>query len=216
MRYARGKVDVLTRNTTWSLSRDLGSEITFVGVFYHEGQGFMVHRDTSTLSARELSKKTVCAAGISGPQNVRVYFTRNHMELGLKEFLDTPAAVNAYLAGACYALAADPFQFYAMRAGLASEDAHRILPEVISKEPLSPAVRTGDGRWFDIVRWTLFTLINAEEAGVDSCNVEAARALMPTTFSSFWTWTVRPASCSGSARLELSDHQPGRKLRGDL
>ena len=172
----QGKVDLLARNTSWTLARDLDPELTFVGVLYHDGQGFMVRRDTSTLSARELSKKPVCAAGSSGPHNARTYFTRNRMELDLKEFPDTPTATKAYLAGTCYALTADLSQLYAMRAELAGEDAHRILPEMISKEPLAPVVRTGDGRWFDLVRWTLFTLINAEEAGIDSDNVDAARA----------------------------------------
>ena len=170
-----GRVDLLSRNTSWTLSRDLAPGVAFVGVLYHDGQGFMVRRSTSTMSARELSKQPVCAAAPRGPENVRDYFARNHMELDLKEFPDTPSAAKAYMNGACYALTGDLSQLYALRAELAGENAHRILPEILSKEPLAPAVRRGDGRWFDIVRWTLFTLINAEEAGVDSTNVDAAR-----------------------------------------
>ena len=172
----QGQVDLLSRNTTWTLSRELDLDLVFVGVLYHDGQGFMVRRDTNTLSARELSNKPVCVSGVNGAYNARTYFARNRMELNLKEFPDTTAAVEAYLAGTCYALTADFSQLYAARAKLASENAHRILPEMISKEPLAPVVRRGDQRWSDIVRWTLFTLINAEEAGIDSSNADATRA----------------------------------------
>ncbi len=172
-----GEVDLLARNTTWTLSRDLDLEIVFVSTLYYDGQGFMVRRDTNTLSALELNKKPVCAlADTTGPENARRYFTRHRMVLELKEYPDIKAAVQAYLKGACYALTTDHSQLHAARAALDAESAHRILPEVISKEPLAPAVRRDDARWFDIVRWTLFTLVNAEEAGIDSTNVEQARA----------------------------------------
>jgi general L-amino acid transport system substrate-binding protein len=171
-----GGVDLLSRNTSWTMTRDLTPDMTFVGILYHDGQGFMVRRDTSILSARELSNKPICAAGQRGPENARTYFARNRMELNVKEFPDTPAATEAYLKGACVALTADLSQLYALRIKMSDENAHRILPEMISKEPLAPAVRRGDDRWLDIVRWTLFTLINAEEAGVDSTNVDAVRA----------------------------------------
>lgn len=171
-----GQIDLLARNTTWTLTRDAGQDVAFVAVLYYDGQGFMVRRATNTLSARELSQKTVCAVqNTTGPENARGYFARYRMELDLKQFPDIEAATKAYLGGTCYALTADQSQLYAMRVALGSEDAHRILPEVISKEPLTPAVRVGDHRWFDIVRWTLFTLINAEEAGIDSTNVDAVR-----------------------------------------
>ena len=172
-----GRVDLLSRNTTWNLSRDLDPDVTFVAVLYHDGQGFMVRRDTSTLSARELSRKPVCAvANTTGPADIKTYFERNRMELDLKEFPDIKAAAAAYLNGTCYALSMDLTELSAVRAAAKGEDAHRILPEMISKEPLAPAVRRGDDRWFDIVRWCLFTLINAEEAGIDSANVDASRA----------------------------------------
>jgi general L-amino acid transport system substrate-binding protein len=172
-----GRIDLLSRNTTWNLSRDLAQGIIFVTTLYYDGQGFMVRRDTNTLSARELSKRPICAmAHTTAPADARTYFTRNRMELDLKEFPDIKAATKAYLSGTCYALTSDLSELYAMRAELAGENAHRILPEMISKQPLAPAVRRGDDRWFDIVRWTLFTLINAEEAGIDSANVDAARA----------------------------------------
>lgn len=171
-----GGIDVLSRNTTWNQSRDIDRVVVFVGTLYYDGQGFMVSRETDTLSARELSKKPVCAvADSTAPTDARNYFTRNNMELDLKTFPDIKAATSAYLKGTCYALTADHSELYAVRASLGSDSAHRILPEVISKEPLAPAVRSGDDRWFDIVRWTLFTLINAEEADIDSTNVDAAR-----------------------------------------
>jgi general L-amino acid transport system substrate-binding protein len=167
-----GEIDLLARNTTWTLSRDLDLEIMFAATLYYDGQGFMVRRETNTLSALELSNRSVCAlADTTAPDNARRYFTRNQMNLELKEFPDIKDAVKAYLAGDCYALTSDHSQLHAMRAGLNAASAHRILPEVISKEPLAPAVRRDDARWFDIVRWTLFTLVNAEEAGIDSSNV---------------------------------------------
>ncbi len=172
-----GEIDLLSRNTTWTLSRDLDLGVVFVSPIYYDGQGFMVRRETSTLSALELSNKPVCAiADTTGPENAERYFTRHRMVLELKQFPDIKAATEAYLNGDCYALTTDQSQLHAVRAGLGAASAHRILPEVISKEPLSPAVRRDDERWFDIVRWTLFTMIDAEEAGIDSTNVEQARA----------------------------------------
>ena len=172
-----GEIDLLSRNTTWTLSRDLDLEIVFVATLYYDGQGFMVHRDTNTLSALELNKKSICAlADTTGPDAARAYFSLHNKELDLKQFPDIKSAIKAYLDGTCYALTADHSQLHAVRAALGNESAHRILPEVISKEPLAPAVRRDDARWFDIVRWTLFTLINAEEAGIDSKNVDQVRA----------------------------------------
>jgi general L-amino acid transport system substrate-binding protein len=176
-----GEVDLLSRNTTWTLSRDLDNDIVFVGTLYYDGQGFMVRRETNTLSALELSGKSVCAVSdTTGPENAQSYFARNRMVLELKLFPDLKKATQAYLNKACYALTTDQSQLHAVRGELGDTAAHRILPEVISKEPLSPAVRRDDWRWFDIVRWTLFTLIDAEEAGIDSNNVDMARARAQT------------------------------------
>ena len=175
---AEGRVDLLARNTTWTMSRDIAHGMNFVGVLYFDGQGFMVPRDTALLSALELSGHSVCAVdGTTGPENAERYFNRHRMELTLKTFGDMPAAWTAYLAGECQALTGDHSQLYALRAGLEQPSAQRILPETVSKEPLGPAVRKGDARWFDVVRWTLFALINAEEMGIDSTNVDRAREL---------------------------------------
>lgn len=174
---AANRIDLLARNTSWTLSRDLGKGMSFVGVLYFDGQGFIVPRDEQVMSTLDLGGKRVCAiADTTGPDNARRYFARHQMTLELKTFPDLAAARAAYLAGECGALTADQTQLHALRQGLDDPRAHRILPEVISKEPLSPAVRKGDAAWHDIVRWTLFTLINAEELGIDSANVEQAQA----------------------------------------
>jgi general L-amino acid transport system substrate-binding protein len=176
-----GEVDLLSRNTTWTLSRDLDLGMAFVGILYHDGQGFMVPRGTNILSAVELSRKKVCAIEDStSPANAEAFFTRNRMQLELVLVKDSDASKAAYLAGKCDAITGDHSQLHSLRADMGEGHAQRILPEVISKEPLSPAVRNGDQVWFDIVRWTLFLLIDAEESGVDSANADAARHLAKT------------------------------------
>jgi general L-amino acid transport system substrate-binding protein len=175
---AEGRVDLISRNTTWTFSRDAGQGISFVGVLYYDGQGFMVPRKTDFLSALELTGQTVCAlAGTTSAENTGRYFTRHRMELDLRTFDDFDAARSAYLDGDCGVLTSDQSQLHALRSTLERPRDHRILPEVVSKEPLGPAVREGDDRWFDIVRWTLFALINAEEMGIDSTNADRAREL---------------------------------------
>ena len=176
-----GEVDLLSRNTTWTLSRDLDLGMAFVGVLYHDGQGFMVSRASDVLSVLQLGRKRICAIEDStSPANAEAFFTRNRMPLELVPVKDIAAAKAAYLGGRCDAITTDHSQLYALRSQLDDPPAHRILPEVISKEPLSPAVRQGDQVWFDIVRWTLFLLIDAEELGIDSANVDGARALAKT------------------------------------
>ena len=176
-----GEVDLLSRNTTWTLSRDLDLGMAFVGILYHDGQGFMVSRASNALSVMELSRKRICAIEDStSPANAEAFFTRNRMQLELVLVKDIDAAKAAYAAGTCDAITSDHSQLYALRTELDDPHAHRILPEIVSKEPLSPAVRQGDQVWFDIVRWTLFLLIDAEELGIDSTNVEGARTLAKT------------------------------------
>jgi len=173
---AANRIDLLARNTSWTLSRDVGKGMSFVGVLYFDGQGFIVPRDEQVMSTLDLGGKRVCAiADTAGPENARRYFARHRMTLELTSFADFAAARSAYLAGECDSFTADQTQLHALRQTLEDPRAHRILPEVISKEPLSPAVRKGEAAWQDIVRWTLFILINAEELGIDSANVEQAR-----------------------------------------
>ncbi len=173
---SEGRIDLLTRNTTWTLSRDLGHGMTFVGILYHDGQGFMVPGDSDLRTTLELGGKRICAlAGSTSPDNAKRYFTHHRMELQLQTYESLDAAKQAYLEGKCDALTSDQSQLFSLRTTLEDPGAHRILGEVISKEPLGPAVRKGDARWFDIVRWTLFLLVDAEELGIDSANADRAR-----------------------------------------
>jgi general L-amino acid transport system substrate-binding protein len=176
-----GEIDLLSHNTTWTLSRDLDLGMAFIGIVYHDGQGFLIPRSGNALSVMELSRKRICAIEDStSPANAEAFFTRNRMQLALVLVKDIDTAKAAYLAGKCDAITTDQVQLHALRAGLDDAQDHRILPEIISKEPLSPAVRQGDQVWFDLVRWTLFLLIDAEELGIDSTNVEGARSLAKT------------------------------------
>jgi general L-amino acid transport system substrate-binding protein len=172
---AKGEVDLLARNFSWNLERDVTAGISFVGILLFDGQGFMVRRDTGVLSALELDGMKVCALeGSTSADHVRRYFDRHRMKLDLRLFPGIEAASKAYQAGDCQVLTSDHLQLHGLRAAMATGEEHRVLPEIISKEPLSPAVREGDARWFDIVRWTLFILIDAEELGIDSHNVKRA------------------------------------------
>lgn len=171
-----GRADVLARNTSWTQARELGQDIRFVGILYHDGQGFMVPRASAKHSTLELANTKICAlSNTTNIDNARRYFTRHRMPMEIVPFDDLPAAADAYQEGRCDTLTADQSQLHALRALLPEPQAHRILPEVISREPLGPAVRAADGKWFEVVRWTLFTLINAEMLGIDSSNVEGAR-----------------------------------------
>lgn len=173
----QGGVDLLSRNTTWTLSRDLDLGMIFTGVLYYDGQGFMTPRSNSILTALALNGKHVCAiADSTAPVNAERYFKINRMELDLVLFETLDAAKEAYLAGKCDALTTDHSMLHSLRASFGDAAAHRILPEVISKEPLSPAVRRDDDSWFDLVRWTLFLMLDAEEHGIDSANVDQVRA----------------------------------------
>ena len=166
-----GKVDVLARNTTWTLSRDTALGLNFAGVLFHDGQGFMVRKELGVKNALELDGVTVCAhAGTTTEINVAEFFRSRRMTVKLIAFEKTGDALTAYRNGKCEVYSADRSGLYAQRSRLAAPDNHKILAEVISKEPLGPAVRHGDDAWLEVVRWTLFALINAEELGVTSEN----------------------------------------------
>ncbi|MGB5834611.1 MAG: amino acid ABC transporter substrate-binding protein, partial [Thiohalocapsa sp.] len=172
-----GRVDLLARNTTWTEQRDITEGVSFVGILYFDGQGFMVSRATDLLSTLGLNGATICAiSGTTSADNARRYFTRHRMRMEMTLYPDLISAHDAYLAGKCLTLTTDRSQLYGLRATRDNPAAHRILPEVISKEPLSPAVRKGETRWFDLVRWTLYTLIGAEQMGIDASNVIAAKS----------------------------------------
>ncbi len=144
---AKGQVDLISRNSSWNLERDVAEGVTYVGVLLFDGQGFMIRRDTGILSALELDGKSVCAlTGSTSADHVRRYFDRHHMDLELHLFPDMNAASKAYLAGDCQILTSDQTQLYGLRLVMENGGDQRVLPEVISKEPLSPAVREGDAQ----------------------------------------------------------------------
>ena len=170
-----GEVDVLARNTTWTSSRDTSLGLNFTGVNYYDGQGFMVRKTLKVNSALELNGASVCVQqGTTTELNLADYFSANKMQLKSVTFATANEAVKAYDAGRCDAYTTDASALYAERLRVTDPNEHIILPEIISKEPLGPAVRHGDDQWFDIVKWTLFAMMNAEELNVSSKNVDEA------------------------------------------
>jgi len=170
-----GAIDVLSRNSTWTMSRETSLGLLFAGVAYYDGQGFLLRRETGIDTALQLDGKTVCAqTGTTTELNVSDYFRANDMSLNVMA-LGTPEETRtAYEQRKCDVLTSDISQLYAERLKLAAPDSHIILPEVISKEPLGPVVRQGDAQWFNLVKWTLYALINAEELGVKSTTIDDA------------------------------------------
>jgi general L-amino acid transport system substrate-binding protein len=168
-----GEVDVLSRNTTWTISRDTSLGANFTGVTYYDGQGFMVKKSLKVNSALELNSASVCVqTGTTTEQNLADYFKANNMKYEVIAFGTNDETVKAYEAGRCDVFTTDQSGLYANRLKLASPGDHMVLPEIISKEPLGPMVRHGDDQWFDIVKWTLFALITTEELGVTAKNVD--------------------------------------------
>ena len=164
-----GKVDVLSRNTTWTLARDVGGALSFAGVSYYDGQGFMTGVEDGLSSALELAGAKVCVlAGTTTLANAKAFFDRSRMRVELIEFDKREDAIKAYEKGDCVTYTSDRSALASVRTKLAKPDDHMLLPEVISKEPLGPAVRQDDPAWTELVRWTLFLLINAEEANWSS------------------------------------------------
>ena len=170
-----GKIDVLSRNSTWTMSRETSLGLMFAGVAYYDGQGFLVRRESGVDTALQLGGKTVCAqTGTTSELNLADYFRANEMPLNILQLGTAEESRNAYEARKCDVLTSDVSQLYAERLKLAAPDSHIILPEVISKEPLGPVVRQGDDQWFNLVKWTLYALINAEELGVKSTSLDDA------------------------------------------
>ncbi|MDF2996283.1 MAG: cationic amino acid transporter, periplasmic binding protein [Xanthobacteraceae bacterium] len=168
-----GDIDVLSRNTTWTMSRDTQLGLNFAGVNYYDGQGFMIRKDKKVNSALELSGASVCTqTGTTTEQNLADYFRANNMTYEVIAFATNDEVVKAYDAGRCDALTTDRSGLAGERLKLTNPDDHVVLPEVISKEPLGPVVAHGDDQWLDVVKWTLFAQINAEELGVNSKNVD--------------------------------------------
>jgi general L-amino acid transport system substrate-binding protein len=169
------QIDVLSRNSTWTMSRESSLGLMFTGVAYYDGQGFLLRRDAGIDTALQLGGKTVCTqSGTTSELNLRDYFAANDMELKVSAHATAEESLKAYDDRKCDVLTSDVSQLYAERLKLSAPDGHLILPEVISKEPLGPVVRQGDDQWFNLVKWTLYSLINAEELGIKSATIDDA------------------------------------------
>jgi general L-amino acid transport system substrate-binding protein len=170
-----GAIDVLSRNSTWTMSREIELKLVFPAVTYYDGQGFLVRRARNTTSALELDNVKVCMQGGTTTElNLDDFFRINNLKFERLAFTTAADAVNAYDAGRCDVFTSDVSQLYAERLALKMPEDHVILPDVISKEPLGPVVRQGDEQWANIVKWTAFALINAEELGVSSKSIDQA------------------------------------------
>jgi general L-amino acid transport system substrate-binding protein len=168
-----GEIDVLSRTTTWTMSRDTQLGIKFVGTMFYDGQGFMVRSADGIGSALELSGAAICIeSGTTTELNAADYFAANNLEFNTVVFVDQDEVVKAYEDGRCDVYTTDSSALAAERSKLADPSAHVILPEIISKEPLGPVVRQGDDGWFNIARWTYYALLEAEELGVTQANVD--------------------------------------------
>lgn len=168
-----GEIDVLTRNTTWTLVRDASLGINFTGTNYYDGQGFMVSTDLGVNSALELDGATVCIqSGTTTELNLTDYFRANGMSYDALVFDTSEQTVQGFNANRCDVLTSDQSQLAALRTQLDDPSSAVVLPEIISKEPLGPAVRQGDDRFFNVVKWSLFLQLNAEELGVSQANVD--------------------------------------------
>jgi len=169
-----GEVDVLSRNTTWTLTRDTSLGLNFVGINFYDGQGFMVPKKRNIKNAKQLDGAAVCVQpGTTTELNLADYFRAQKMKFKPVVIEKLEEVVNAYFSGRCDVYTTDVSGLIAVRASRTTAGAeHVILPEVISKEPFGPAVRHGDDRWFDIVKWTMFAGIEAEELGLTSKNID--------------------------------------------
>ncbi len=168
-----GEIDVLLRNSTWTMSRDTQLGLDFPAVNYFDGQGFIVRKKLGVASAKELGGASICTQqGTTTELNLADYFRTNNMKYEVVAFNTGEETFKAYDTGRCDAFTTDASGLYAQRIVAAAPDDHLVLPEIISKEPLGPAVRHGDNQWGDIVRWVHFAMLNAEEYGVTSKNVD--------------------------------------------
>ncbi len=173
---------MLSRNSTWTITNESKAGLLYTGVTYYDGQAFMVRKKLNVASALELNGASVCVQqGTTSELNLADYFRANNMTYEGVAFATLDETVKAYDSGRCDAITTDSSQLYSLRVKLVNPDDHIVLPEVISKEPLSPVVRQGDDQWFDVVKWTMYALVNAEELGVTKANVdEQAKSQNPS------------------------------------
>ncbi len=168
-----GEVDVLVRNTTWTSSRDSSQGLIFAATNFYDGQGFMVRKKLGVASAKDLNGASICVQqGTTTELNLSDYFRTNGMKYDSVAFAGEDETLKAYESGRCDAFTTDSSGLYAERLRLADPDEHIVLPEIISKEPLAAAVRQGDDQWLNVVKWTHYAMITAEELGVTSKNVD--------------------------------------------
>jgi general L-amino acid transport system substrate-binding protein len=168
-----GEIDVLSRNTTWTMSRDTTLGLDFAGVTFFDGQGFIVHKALKVSSALELNGASVCVQqGTTTELNLADYFRSHNMQLKTVTFATADEAVKAYDSGRCDSYTTDSSGLYGERLRLSNPNDNIVLPEIISKEPLGPVVRQGDDTWEDLVRWTHQAMLDAEELGVTKSNVD--------------------------------------------
>ncbi|MFT6927535.1 MAG: general L-amino acid transport system substrate-binding protein [Psychromonas sp.] len=169
-----GEIDLLSRATTWTATRDTSLGLNFAGVNYYDGQGFLVNKNIGVNSALELNGATFCIqAGTTTELNLTDYFQSNKMDYKAVTYDTSGQTVDGFKSGRCDVLTSDASQLYGLKLKLEDPDSAKVLPEIISKEPLGPVVRQGDDEWFNIVRWTMYATLEAEELGVSSANVEA-------------------------------------------
>ena len=172
-----GEVDLLSRNTTWTMSRDTSLGLKFAGVMYYDGQGFMVRKSMGIDSALKLDGATVCTqTGTTTELNLADYFKANNMKYQVVAMENDDEVRGAYEEGRCDIFTTDQSGLYAERLALKNPDDHMVLPEIISKEPLGPLVRQGDDAWFNVVKWTYFALLTAEEFGITQANVDEMKS----------------------------------------
>lgn len=172
-----GEIDILSRNTTWTLTRDASLGASFVGVMYYDGQGFMVKKSLNVSSAKELKGATVCVqSGTTTEKNLTDFSRANKLDIKPLVFEKNEAATAAYHSGRCDAYTTDASGLAAERSIAKTPDEHMILPEIISKEPLGPLVRRGDDEFFTIAKWVLNALLEGDEYGITQANVDTKKS----------------------------------------
>lgn len=172
-----GEVDVLARNTTWTLSRDASARLDFPAINFYDGQGFLVRAERGIGAVKDLDRATICLQqGTTTELNLADWFRTHGLAYKVVAYATAEEAGRAYDSGRCDAYSTDKSSLFGERLKMARPDAHVVLAETISKEPFSPVVRQGDAQWSDLVRWTHYAMVNAEEAGISQANVAQMRA----------------------------------------
>jgi len=170
---ADGEIDILIRNTSWTFARDVGQNFDFAGIAYYDGQGFMVPADLGISSARDINGAQICVqASTTTALNLADFITTHALNVEVIEYPNAQAGLESYEQGNCDVYTNDLSSLAGLRVGLSTPSDHILLPDVISKEPLGPVIRSGDSQFLDIAQWVMFTLIAAEEFGITSANVQ--------------------------------------------